>query len=154
MATIAHKTARATALLGMLALAACSADVQDECAKSIAASTTMLDAQKSLSACLADKVSEDFIRDALKKRSERLLAEKKVGAFAASIVLLLRRKLALPIFVLSFAAFAVSLLYTYVLTNGGAVMGTQMAIASAVIAALLVFFIGYSRFMTVRGVLR
>jgi hypothetical protein len=32
-------------------------------------------------------------------------------------------------------------------------MGPQMAIASAVIAALLVFFIWYSRFMAVRSVL-
>jgi len=75
------------------------------------------------------------------------------GAFAASILLLLRRRLAFPVFVLSLAAFLVSLVYTYVLTNGGAVMGPQMAIASAVIAALLVFFIWYSRFMAVRGVL-
>ena len=76
------------------------------------------------------------------------------GAFLASILLLLRRRLALPVFILSLAAFLVSLLYTYVLTDGGAVMGPQMAIASAVIAALLVFFIGYSRFMAVAGVLR
>jgi hypothetical protein len=76
------------------------------------------------------------------------------GAFAASILLLLRKRLAFPVFVLSLGAFLVSLFYTYVLTNGGAVMGTQMAIASAVIAALLVFFIGYSRFMAARGVLR
>ena len=75
------------------------------------------------------------------------------GAFGASILLLMRRKLALPVFVLSLAAFLVSLLYTYVLTNGGAVMGQQMAIMSAVIAGLLVFFAGYSRFMGVRGVL-
>ena len=75
------------------------------------------------------------------------------GAFGASILLLMRRKLALPVFVLSLAAFLVSLLYTYVLTNGGAVMGQQMAITSAVIAGLLVFFAGYSRFMGVRGVL-
>jgi hypothetical protein len=76
------------------------------------------------------------------------------GAFLASILLLLRRKLALPVFILSLAAFVVSLLYTYVLTNGGAVMGPQMAIASAVIAGLLVFFSWYSRLMTLRGVLR
>ena len=76
------------------------------------------------------------------------------GAFLASILLLLRRKLALPIFLVSLAAFLVSLLYTYVLTNGGAVMGQQMAITSAVIAGLLVFFSWYSRFMAVRGVLR
>jgi len=76
------------------------------------------------------------------------------GAILASILLLLRRKLALPVFVLSLAAFLISLIYTYVLTNGGAIMGQQMAIASAVIAGLLVFFSWYSRFMTVRGVLR
>jgi len=76
------------------------------------------------------------------------------GAFLASILLLLRRKLALPVFVLSLAAFLISLLYTYVLTNGGAVMGQQMAITSAVIAVLLVFFSWYSRFMAVQGVLR
>ena len=76
------------------------------------------------------------------------------GAFLASILLLLRRKLALPVFVLSLTAFFISLLYTYVLTEGGAVMGQQMAITSAVIAGLLVFFSCYSRFMTVRGVLR
>ena len=76
------------------------------------------------------------------------------GAFLASIFLLLRKKLAFPVFVLSLAAFLVSLLYTYVLTNGGAVMGQQMAITSAVITGLLVFFIWYSRFMAARGVLR
>jgi hypothetical protein len=76
------------------------------------------------------------------------------GAFLASILLLLRRKLAWPVFAVSLAAFLVSLFYTYVLTNGGAVMGQQMAITSAVIAGLLVLFIGYSRAMAGRGVLR
>ena len=76
------------------------------------------------------------------------------AAFLASIFILLRKKLALPIFVLSLAAFLVSLLYTYVLTNGGAVMGQQMAITSGVITVLLIFFGWYSRFMTARGVLR
>jgi len=76
------------------------------------------------------------------------------GVFLASILLLLRRKGALPVFVLSLAAFFVSLLHTYVLTDGGAVMGQQMAVTSAVIAGLLVFFGWYSRFMILRGVLR
>ena len=76
------------------------------------------------------------------------------GAFLASILLLLRRKSATPVFMVSLAAFLVSVLYTYVLTNGGAVMGQQMAITSAVITALLMFFIWYSRFMGARGVLR
>ena len=76
------------------------------------------------------------------------------GAFLASIFLLLRRRLAWPVFVVSLVAFLISLIYTYVLTNGGAVMGQQMAITSAVIAGLLVLFGWYSRFMAVRGVLR
>ena len=76
------------------------------------------------------------------------------GAFLASIGLLLRNKLALPVFLLSLGAFLVSLLYTYVLTNGGAVMGPQMAVTSAIITALLVFFSWYSRFMAARGVFR
>jgi hypothetical protein len=76
------------------------------------------------------------------------------GAFLASILLLLRRRQALPAFIVSLAAFVVSLLYTYVLTDGGAVMGQQMAVTSAVIAGLLAFFSWYSRFMTLRQVLR
>lgn len=76
------------------------------------------------------------------------------GAFLASILLLLRRKLAFPVFVLSLAAFLLSLVYTYVLTDGGAVMGRQMAVTSAVIAILLLFFSWYARAMGKRGVLR
>ena len=76
------------------------------------------------------------------------------GAILASILLLLRKKLAFPVFALSLGAFLVSLLYTYVLTDGGEVMGSEMAMANVVIIALLLFFIWYSRLMTKRGVLR
>lgn len=76
------------------------------------------------------------------------------AAFIASILLLMRRRAAYPVFVVSLAAFAVHLFYEYVLTNGGALMGQAMAITSAVIAALLVFFAWYARMMTARGVLR
>jgi len=76
------------------------------------------------------------------------------GAFGASILMLLRRKPAFPVFVLSLAAFLVSLLYTYVLTGGGAIMGRQMAMTSAMIALLLVLFSAYARWMGARGVLR
>jgi hypothetical protein len=76
------------------------------------------------------------------------------SAFLASILLLLRRKLAFGIFVLSLAVFLISVLYTYVLTDGGAIMGRQMAITSAVIAVLLLLFAWYSRAMARRGVLR
>jgi hypothetical protein len=71
-----------------------------------------------------------------------------------SVLLLLRRKLALPVFAVSLTAFLISLFYTYVLTDGGAILGRQMAIVSAVIAALLLFFIWYSWRMTKRSVLR
>ncbi|MDQ3280282.1 MAG: hypothetical protein M3Q69_02605 [Acidobacteriota bacterium] len=76
------------------------------------------------------------------------------GAFIASILLLLRMKAAFTVFVISLAAFLLHLLYTYVLSNGGAVMGQQMAIASAVITILLLFFSWYSYAMGKRGVLR
>jgi hypothetical protein len=76
------------------------------------------------------------------------------GAFGASVLLLLRRQWALPVFIVSLAAFLVSLFYTYVLTNGGAIMGRQMAITSAVIAVLLVLFSAYARLQSLRGVLR
>jgi hypothetical protein len=76
------------------------------------------------------------------------------GAFLASILLLMRRKSAFPVFGVSLAAFLISLLYTYVLTDGGTIMGQQMAIVSAVIAILLLFFAWYARAMAKRGVLR
>lgn len=76
------------------------------------------------------------------------------GAFLASILLLLRKKPAFAVFVLSLAAFLISLVYTYVLTDGGAIMGRQMAITSAVIAILLLFFSWYAHAMRKRGALR
>ena len=75
------------------------------------------------------------------------------GAMLGSVLLLLRKGLAVPVFAVSLAAFLVSLLYTYVLTDGGDIMGAQMAIASAVITVLLLFFLWYSWLMTKRGVL-
>jgi hypothetical protein len=77
-----------------------------------------------------------------------------LSAFLASILLLLRERIALPMFVLSLAAFLVSLLYMYVLTNGGVVMGQAMAVTNVVITVLLLFFIWYAWFMTGRNVLR
>ena len=46
------------------------------------------------------------------------------------------------------------LIYTYVLTNGGEIMGGPTAIANVVITALLLFFMWYSWLMAKRGVLR
>ena len=75
-------------------------------------------------------------------------------AFAASILLLMRRKAAAPIFVLSLAAFLLSQFYTYVLTNGGEIMGQQMAITSVVIAVLLLLFCLYAYWAKKRLILR
>ncbi len=58
------------------------------------------------------------------------------GAMLGSVLILLRNKLAFLVFAVSLAAFLVSLIYTYVLTDGGEIMGGQMAIASVVIKAL------------------
>ena len=76
------------------------------------------------------------------------------GALLGSVLILLRHKLAWPVLAVSLAAFLLSLAYTYVLTDGGKIMGQSMAIMSAVIAGLLAFFIGYAWWMTRRGVLR
>ena len=76
------------------------------------------------------------------------------GAMLGSVLILLRNKLAFLVFAVSLTAFLVSLLYTYVLTDGGEVMGRGMVIASVTITLLLLFFIWYSRLMTKRGVLR
>ena len=76
------------------------------------------------------------------------------GAMLGSVLILLRKKLAFPVFAVSLAAFLVSLLYTYGLTDGGRIMGAPMATASVVIATLLLIFMWYSWLMTQRGVLR
>ncbi|MCA1649300.1 MAG: hypothetical protein LC753_03165 [Acidobacteria bacterium] len=70
------------------------------------------------------------------------------------VLILLRNKLAFLVFAVSLAAFLVSLIYTYVLTDGGEIMGGQMAITSVVITALLLFCMWYSWLMTKRSVLR
>ena len=76
------------------------------------------------------------------------------GALLGSVLILLRNKLAFPVFAVSLAAFLVSLIYHYVLTDGGEILGGQMTIANVVITALLLFFIWYSWAMAKRGVLR
>jgi hypothetical protein len=76
------------------------------------------------------------------------------GALLGSVLILLRNKLAFPVFAVSLGAFLVSLIYTYVLTDGGRIMGSAMAITSVVITALLLFFMWYSWLMTKRSVLR
>lgn len=76
------------------------------------------------------------------------------GALIGSVLILLRHKLAWPVLAVSLAAFLISVAYTYVLTDGGKIMGSQMAVTSAIIAGLLALFTAYAWWMTRRGVLR
>lgn len=76
------------------------------------------------------------------------------GAMLASILLLLRRKLSVPVFFLSLAAFLLSLVYHYAIAGAGDIMGQAGVISSAVIAVLLLLFIWYAGMMAKRGVLR
>jgi hypothetical protein len=76
------------------------------------------------------------------------------GAFVASVLLLMRKKLAVPIFVASLAAWFINVIYTYLLSNGGEILGQSMHIMSVVISALMLFFTWYAWAMSKQGVLR
>jgi hypothetical protein len=76
------------------------------------------------------------------------------GGLAGSLLLLLRSKWALHAFVASLAGFLVSLIYTYALTNGMEIAGTQGLIMNLVIGAACAFFVWYAWTMTKRGLLR
>jgi hypothetical protein len=76
------------------------------------------------------------------------------GALLGSILLLLRSKWAFHVFVISFAAFVLSVIYTYGFTNGLEANGMTAVVMHAVIAASCIFFIWYARFATKRGILR
>ena len=76
------------------------------------------------------------------------------GAMLGSILILLRNRLAVPVFAVSLAAFLVSLIYTYVLTERRRDHGPADGDHERVITALLLFFMWYSWLMTKRGVLR
>lgn len=76
------------------------------------------------------------------------------SSVAGSILLLLRMRWAFHAFVLSTAAYALSLVYSFVLSDGAEIMGQTGAIFSAVILAIMLFLIWYCRRMTKAGVLR
>ncbi|HEY8617559.1 hypothetical protein [Phenylobacterium sp.] len=76
------------------------------------------------------------------------------GSVLGAILMLARSRWALHAYLASLAGFAVSLVYVYGLTDGGAVMGQMGTTMNAVIAVILLFLIWYSWTMTKRGVLR
>ena len=76
------------------------------------------------------------------------------GGVLGALLLLLKRRWALPVFIISFAAFLVSVVYTYALSEGGRIMGGQSYVMNAVITAICIVEIVYARAMIRRGVLR
>lgn len=76
------------------------------------------------------------------------------GGAIGAILLLVRNKLALPVFVTSGAAYFVTVIYQYALSDGGALVGAGGATMSAVIGAVCLFLIWYAWAMRKSGVLR
>lgn len=76
------------------------------------------------------------------------------GGVLGSILLLLRKRWAVPVFAVSLATMVITTMYNFVLTDGVAVMGVGGAIFSAVIFAIAVALYLYARRLARTGVLR
>lgn len=76
------------------------------------------------------------------------------GALFGSVALLLRRRIAYTLFLVSLAAMLVSTLNTFILSDGAAVMGGGGVVFSGLIVAIGVLLLWYSKIMVERGVLR
>lgn len=77
------------------------------------------------------------------------------GGVLGGVLLLFRSRLAVPLFAISLAAYLLSLIYNFLLSNGAEVMGgAQAYVMQAVILAGCLFFLWYSRRAAARGILR
>ena len=77
------------------------------------------------------------------------------GSVLGSVLLLLRRRLAVPVFVVALVAMAVTTVHNFVLSDGLEVMGGMGPAAfSALIFVVGVLLVLYARAMARRGVLR
>ncbi len=76
------------------------------------------------------------------------------GAVLGTLLLLFRSRWAFHVYVASLVGFLLSLVYSYLLSDGSKVMGQQTSITNLVILAGCLFFVWYSRLMVKRGVLR
>jgi hypothetical protein len=76
------------------------------------------------------------------------------GAMLGSLLLLFRSRWAFPVFVISLAAYVMSLVYQYVLTDGATGMGESLWIMQTVILFICLFFVWYAQMATKRGILR
>ncbi len=75
------------------------------------------------------------------------------GALLGSALLLMRRRVAYPVFIVSLAALVLTLVHQYALENAGPATAQAM-VMSAVILAATVFFALYARALGARDVLR
>jgi hypothetical protein len=75
------------------------------------------------------------------------------GALLGSVLLLARRRWALPAFVVSLLAVVMSLVYAFLLSNGAELMGEYSGMQFVVLAGAIAFA-WYAWWMTRRGVLR
>jgi hypothetical protein len=77
------------------------------------------------------------------------------GSLTGSVLILMRRRLAVPVNGAVLAAMAVTFLHNYVLTDGLKVMGGPgVLVFTAVIIVVAVLLFAYARAMTRAGVLR
>ena len=76
------------------------------------------------------------------------------GSLLASILMLLRQRLAVPVFGIAIVAMVLTTVQNYLLSEGLRIMGSGAAVFSAVIAFIALFLFFYSRAMATRGVLR
>ncbi len=76
------------------------------------------------------------------------------GGVAGSVLLLRRKRLAVPVFAASLAAMVIVSVYNFGLSNGLAIMGRDAAVFSAVIFVVAVALLLYARWLARRGVLR
>jgi hypothetical protein len=76
------------------------------------------------------------------------------GGVLGSILLLLRNKLAVIVYEVTLAAFLISVVHIYVLSEGARINGVTGMALSAVIGAIAVFEVAYAYVMRRRGWLR
>ena len=75
------------------------------------------------------------------------------GGVLGAVLLLLRKKLAMPVLVLSFLCMVISTIYSYLIAGGADIMGATGVVFSVVIFFVALALVIYSRSMVKRGVL-
>lgn len=75
------------------------------------------------------------------------------GAVLGSVLLLLRRRLAEPVFLVSLVAMVITTIHNFLLSDGLRIMGSGAAVFSAVIFVVAVGLYLYARSLARRGVL-